>query len=226
MKDEYRDYIKGNELLTIVEVLNAVTTRTISLLTSDVKTRKLIGVSREAVEEALKYLQIVPKILAKRSNVMWDLEAKKLAGSFLMTKSLWLQTEYVGTRQTRVTLHGEPMDINVDYVGAFFAMYGQVEEVARMTSKVGVPSGNFAVQVILDRTKFQEIPDILLCRGGKIFVVVEVRPYCCLCGTGRKPATTKEVVTKSKPAEDTDGSGECGEVIKKGSKVVALSPSP
>lgn len=60
MKDEYRDYIMGKQLLMIAEGLNAVTTRTISLLTSDVKTRKLIGVSRENIEEALKYLQIVP----------------------------------------------------------------------------------------------------------------------------------------------------------------------
>lgn len=111
---------------------------------------------------------------------MWDLllaseEAKKLAGSILMMKLLWLQTEYMGTRQTRVTLHGAPMDINEDHVGAFFAMYGQVEEVAQMTSKAGIPSGDFIVQVILDRTKFHEISDILFCRGGKIFVVVEGR---------------------------------------------------
>lgn len=56
MEEEYRDFIKGNELLTVPEALNAVTTWTISLLTSDVKTRKLIGVSGEAVEEALKSL--------------------------------------------------------------------------------------------------------------------------------------------------------------------------
>lgn len=46
-----------------------------------------------------------------------------------MMKSIRLQTEYMATHHTRVTLHGAPMDINEDYVGAFFAMYGQVEEV-------------------------------------------------------------------------------------------------
>lgn len=45
MKEDYRDFIQGNELLTIPEALNAVTRRTISLLTSDIKTRKFVGVS-------------------------------------------------------------------------------------------------------------------------------------------------------------------------------------
>lgn len=106
-----------------------------------------------------------------------------------------------------------------------------------MTSKAGIPSGDFTVQMILDRTKFQEISDILFCRGGKIFVVVEGRRLHCyvtghmakLC-PGQKPvpqpATLKEVVMKGKPAEGPDGSGEWREVIKKKSKVVAPSPLP
>lgn len=52
--------------------LVAVTTRTISLLTTDVKTKKLIGVSMEILEETLKSLNIAIKVLAKRSNAMWD----------------------------------------------------------------------------------------------------------------------------------------------------------
>lgn len=105
MKEEYCEYIKRNELLTIWEALNVVSTRTISFLMVDVKTRKLIGVSRKAIEEALKYLKIAPKILTKWSNAMWDIllaleeEAKNLAGIILMTNSLWLQIEYIGTYQ-------------------------------------------------------------------------------------------------------------------------------
>lgn len=63
-------------------------------------------------------------------------------------------------------------------------MHGQVEEVTRMLSKDGVLTGKFLVQVILGMTKFREIPDIHVCRGRKIFVVVECsRPHCWLCGT-------------------------------------------
>lgn len=54
---------RENEFLNIPEALDAVSTRTISLLTSDMKTRKLIGVSRESMEEALKALNISLKVL-------------------------------------------------------------------------------------------------------------------------------------------------------------------
>lgn len=57
LKSKYEELIKGNEFLTIPEALNTVNTRTIFLLTTDVKSLKLIGVSRE---EALKTLIIAP----------------------------------------------------------------------------------------------------------------------------------------------------------------------
>lgn len=99
----------------------------------------------------------------------------------MVTKALWLQTKYMGTLWTRVTLHSVPMDINKDHVEAFFASYGQVEEVTCILSKAGVPSRDFAVQVILDRMKFNKIPDILMCRDRKIFVIIEGRrPHCCV----------------------------------------------
>lgn len=79
-----------------------------------------------------------------------------------MTKTLQLQTKYMSIRQTRITIHGVPLDINEDYVGAFLALHGQVEEVAHILSKAGVPSGQISIQVILYRIKFQEIPNILV----------------------------------------------------------------
>lgn len=59
------EYIKGNELLTIPEALNDVTSRIIALSTTDKKTRK-----SNIMVEALKSLIIAPKILAKWSNSM------------------------------------------------------------------------------------------------------------------------------------------------------------
>lgn len=99
-----------------------------------------------------------------------------------------------------------------------------------MLCKAGVPTGDFVVQVIRNKTRFQIFPDILLCRGKIIFVVVEKRRLpCWLCGTtshlakicpGQKPmpqpATPKEVVVKVKPTEVLDSPGEWREVIKKG----------
>lgn len=65
MKEEYHKFIKGYELLTTLEALNAVTTSTFSLQTLDVKTCKLVSIIKEAIEEALKCLKIVLNILAK-----------------------------------------------------------------------------------------------------------------------------------------------------------------
>lgn len=69
-KDKYKESIAENELLNIPSVFDAVSHRMISLLTLDVKTRRLIGVSREIIEEVLKSLSISPKIWARNSNAM------------------------------------------------------------------------------------------------------------------------------------------------------------
>lgn len=65
----------------------------------------------------LKSLQITPIVLTKRSKSMWDSllanedEAKTLAGSILKTKSMRLQTEYMGTWRSRVSLNGVAVDL-------------------------------------------------------------------------------------------------------------------
>lgn len=59
-------YISGSELLTIPVALEAVTTGTFSLLTTDVKPRKRVG-------GAIKRIQIKPKLLAKTRHAMWDI---------------------------------------------------------------------------------------------------------------------------------------------------------
>lgn len=90
-REKYEKYLNGNEFLTIPEALDSLNARIISLLTSDVKSWKLIGVSRETMEEILKSLNIALKVLARRSSAIWDIllateqEAKQLAGSVLAT---------------------------------------------------------------------------------------------------------------------------------------------
>lgn len=63
LKYKYNDYIKGNVLLTISEAINAVKTRTISLLKTNMGTQRLIGVCRE-YERSLKK----PPYWTKNSN--------------------------------------------------------------------------------------------------------------------------------------------------------------
>lgn len=78
------------------------------------------------MEDALKNLHISPKVLARRTNAAWDIllptnqQAKNLAESVLNTKALRLQTEYMGTRRTKVTIHGVPVDICEDRIGGLF----------------------------------------------------------------------------------------------------------
>lgn len=45
-----------------------------------------------------------------------------------------------GTRKTKITVHGVPVDISEDCVcgGPFFAKYGQVEDVTAVTSKSSI----------------------------------------------------------------------------------------
>lgn len=86
------------------------------------------------MEEVLKSLYAARNVLARRSNGIWEIllsseqEAKQLAESILMAKSERLQTEYMGTRKTRLTVHSVPVDINEDRMGAFFTKNGQVNE--------------------------------------------------------------------------------------------------
>lgn len=69
----FLQYLNGKEFLTIPEALGAVTTGIISLLTPDVKTRKLIDINRDVMEEPMKSLEVRTKFLAKLLNAMWNI---------------------------------------------------------------------------------------------------------------------------------------------------------
>lgn len=121
------------------------------------------------MEEALKNLNIAPKVLARRSNAMWDIllgkevEAKQLAGSVLSTTSIRLQTEYMGIRWTKITVPEVPVNICENCMGAFFSKFGQVEEVNAYISKSGINMGDMVLYVTLTWQAFGEIPNILMC---------------------------------------------------------------
>lgn len=63
---------------------------------------------------------------------MWDIlltsegEAKTLAGCILITKSVTMQTENMGTQGINISLHGVLIDIEEDIVGVFFTENGEV----------------------------------------------------------------------------------------------------
>lgn len=109
IREKIEETFEGNKFLTIPEALEAANTRKVLLQTTDVKSRKLIWVSKETMEEPLKTLNISPKLLARRTTAMWDV-ARELAGNFLTTKNVRIQTKYMGTRRIRITVNVVPVD--------------------------------------------------------------------------------------------------------------------
>lgn len=106
-RGNFEDSFKGNEFLTLTQSLEDINTRIVSLLTSYVKTRKLIGVRNENMEETLKTLRISPKVLARRTNALWNIllpteqQGKELTGSVLNTNNLSL----LGVRKMEQASH-------------------------------------------------------------------------------------------------------------------------
>lgn len=76
------------------------------------------------------------KILARKNKAMWPIllatedQVKALADCILTTNLVRLQTEYLGTRQSKVTLHSVPLfktEYDLDF---FFSKFRDVSEVA------------------------------------------------------------------------------------------------
>lgn len=73
LREECSPFISGHELLPLPSVIETMAAKTIYLLTDDVKSKTFMAVSREAMEEALKDLNIGVKLLVRRSNAMSDI---------------------------------------------------------------------------------------------------------------------------------------------------------
>lgn len=85
----------------------------------------------------------------------------------------------MGTRKTKVRVHGMPVDITEYRMGTFFAQYEQIEEVSAVISKASIASGDFVLQITLTRRSIADIPNILMYREKRMLLVVEGRrPYC------------------------------------------------
>ena len=52
--EKYAKYFKGNEILPIPELVEKLTPRILSLVISDLKTKRLVGLKKETFEEPLR----------------------------------------------------------------------------------------------------------------------------------------------------------------------------
>lgn len=72
LTEQFDKFVTEHKLFLVLSLLGMEKTRTISLLTTGIKTHNLINVSRDIIYEALKSLNIGVKILVRRSRAMCD----------------------------------------------------------------------------------------------------------------------------------------------------------
>lgn len=115
------------------------------------------------MEEALKSLEIQTKVLARRSNAMWDIllvneeQSKKCCRQRINNK--------VSTSANRI--HGHSKDQSDPTRGAHgynreeVGVFEQVD-VSAIVSKAGIATAEFILQITMSRKEFNNIPDILV----------------------------------------------------------------
>lgn len=120
-----------------------------------------------------------------------------------------------------------------------------------VSSKAGIGTGDYILQITLIRDKFMEIPNVLICRGRNILVIVDGRrPHYWSYGVAEHltkmclmknpvppppppsiaaakvavPATTKEAVRVQKSGQNPSGLSEWMEVVRRRKKLATLPP--
>ena len=186
--EKYAKYFKGNEILPIPELVEKLTPRTLSLVVSDLKTKKLVGLKRETFEELVKKAGIPCQYFCRKSFATWDVllptedQAAKLAANNISTKYFRLQPEYRGTRRLRVTICNVPAHITGEVLAAYLSSYGQVEDFNLLRSPAGTAYGDYAFRLCLTRDGFKAIPETQISGDRQMIVMVEGRrPRCWSC---------------------------------------------
>ena len=184
----YAQYFKGNEILPIPEIAEKVTPRVLSLVVSDLKTKRLVGLNKDSFEELLRKSGIPCQYFCRKSFATWDVllpteqQAAKTAEKDIITKHFRLQPEYQGTRRLRVTVCNVPAIITGEVLAAYLSAFGQVEEFNLLRSPAGTAYGDYAFRLCLTRDGFKAIPETLICGDRQMIVLVEGRrPRCWGC---------------------------------------------
>ena len=182
---KYAKYFKGNEILPIPEIVEKLTPRILSLVISDLKTKRLVGLKKETFEELLRKAGIPCQYFCRKSFATWDVllstedQAAKAAASNITTKHFRLQPEYKGTRRFRVTVCNIPAFVTGEVLAAYLSTYGQVEEFNLLRSPAGTANGDYTLRLCLTKDGFYVIPETLISGDRQMMVVVEGRrPRC------------------------------------------------
>ena len=166
---KYAEYFKGNEILPIPELLQKLGPRIVSLVVTDLKSRRLVGLKKEGFEDLLRKAGVPCQYFCRSSFATWDVllpssdQAAKVASSNIITKFFRLQPEYQGTRRIRVTICNFPAFIT-EVLAAFLSAYGCVEEINLLRSTAGTAYGDYVFRMCLTREGFQAIPETIVSR--------------------------------------------------------------
>ena len=175
----YAKYFKGNEILPIPEIVEKITPRGLSLVVSDLKTKRLVGLNKETFEELLRKAGIPCQYFCRKSFATWDVllpseeQAAKGAANDIITKHFRLQPEYKVTRRLCVTVCNVQAFVTGEVLAAYLSAYGQVEEFNRLRSPAGTAYGDYAFRLCLTRDGFKTIPETLISGDWQMMVVVE-----------------------------------------------------
>ena len=69
---KYAQYFKDNEILPIPEIIEKLEPRILSLVVSDLKTRRLVGLKKEGFEDLLRKAGVPCSYFCRRSFATWD----------------------------------------------------------------------------------------------------------------------------------------------------------
>ena len=159
--EKYVQYFNSNAILPIPELTKEFEPQIVFFVVSDNKTRRPVGLRREAFKELLRAAGVPCKYFCKRSFTMWDILrptpelAAKLAGGTLITRNYRLQPEYMGTHRIRVTVCNVPTDLSGDMLTVFLSSYGKVEDVSPIITSSGLIHRDYVFKLCLKRDGFQ-----------------------------------------------------------------------
>lgn len=146
-------------MLPVPFLLDSVTQQNYIHVDYGCQAHELIVVNRDIMGEAIKRLNIGTKVLARRDRAMWDIllasedAANLLAWSTLTTKLLRRQTEYLGSRKTKVILHGMPLYISLNHLGLVVTKFAEVASVSAIKNKAGIATEDVELMVTVSRKK-------------------------------------------------------------------------
>ena len=142
---KHADYFAGNKILPIPKIMKKIEPQIVSLVVTDLKTRRLVRLKKENFEDLLR-----------TSDVLMPTEeqAAKVATNNITTKFFRLQPEYMGTRRIRVTVYNVPAFITGEVLASFLGAYGRVEEVNLLRSAAGTAYGEYMFRLRLTRKNF------------------------------------------------------------------------